>query len=119
VFSQLCAGAYQSLGLRVAQVKVIFKFPGHYPVQPQLPLAYVEWFTPLRTPDPLNGYYHLTRSTRQHGPYAEIITADRIVRSVMLIPQKWGQDKSFMVNSHSDGHAFCLYKLGYHDCLPK
>ncbi|KAJ7462850.1 hypothetical protein FB451DRAFT_1494885 [Mycena latifolia] len=106
-------------GLRVAQVKVIFKLPSHYPVKSSVPLAYIEWFTPLRTPDPLDGYYHLTRSTRQHGPYAEIITADRIVRSAMLIPQRWGQDKAYLLNSHSDGHAFCLYKLGYNDCLPK
>jgi hypothetical protein len=75
--------------------------------------------TPLRTPDPLDGYYHLTRSSRQHGPYAEIITVDRIVRNAMLIPQKFGQDKSFSLNSHSDGHAFCLYKLGYADSLPQ
>ncbi|KAJ6457133.1 hypothetical protein C8R47DRAFT_1328555 [Mycena vitilis] len=104
-------------GLRVAQVKVIFQVPPHYPGKPG-PLAYIEWFTPLRTPDPLDGYYHLSRSSRQHGPYAEIVTVDRIVRNVMLIPQKWGQDKAFLLNSHSDGHAFCLYKLGYHDCLP-
>ncbi|KAJ7147090.1 hypothetical protein C8R43DRAFT_1196388 [Mycena crocata] len=106
-------------GLRVAQVKVIFKLPSHYPVKSDVPLAYIEWFTPLRTPDKLDGYYHLTRSSRRQGPYAEIVTADRIVRSVMLIPQKWGQDKGFILNSHSDGHAFCLYKLGYHDALPK
>ncbi|KAJ7766421.1 hypothetical protein DFH07DRAFT_737324, partial [Mycena maculata] len=82
------------------------------------PLAYIEWFTPLKTPDSIDGYYHLTRSTRQHGPYAEIILSDRITRNVMLIPQKWGQDKSYLLNSHSDGHAFCMYKLGYDDCLP-
>ncbi|KAJ7699003.1 hypothetical protein B0H17DRAFT_1158261 [Mycena rosella] len=74
-------------GLRVAQVKAIFKLPSHYPVKQDVPLAYIEWFTPLRTPDTLDGYYHLTRSTRRHGPYAEIITADRIVRNAMLIPQ--------------------------------
>ncbi|KAJ7508692.1 hypothetical protein B0H11DRAFT_1704018 [Mycena galericulata] len=106
-------------GLRVAQVKVIFQLPSHYPVKSAVPLAYIEWFTPLRTPNSLDGYYHLTRSTRSHRPYAEIITADRIVRSAMLIPQKWGEDRAFLLNSHSDGHAFCLYKLGYVDSLPK
>ncbi|KAF7370020.1 hypothetical protein MSAN_00632000 [Mycena sanguinolenta] len=106
-------------GLRVAQVKVIFQLPSYYPAKPgSPPLAYIEWMTPLRTPDTLDGYYHLTRSTRQNLPYAEIITVDRIVRNVMLIPQKWGQDKSCLLNSHSDGHAFCLYKLGYADSLP-
>ncbi|KAJ7114506.1 hypothetical protein C8R44DRAFT_532079, partial [Mycena epipterygia] len=73
-------------GLRVAQVKVIFKLPSHYPVKSKRPLAYIEWFTPLRTPDPIDGYYHISRSTRQQKPYAEIITADRIVQSAMLIP---------------------------------
>ncbi|KAJ6617710.1 hypothetical protein B0H10DRAFT_1797026 [Mycena sp. CBHHK59/15] len=107
-------------GLRVAQVKALFKLPDHYPVKASTtPLAYIEWFTPLRNPDPLDGYYHLSRSTCQQAPYAEIITADRIVRNVMLIPQKWDQDKAFLLNSHSDGHAFCMYKLGYRDCLPK
>ncbi|KAJ7017848.1 hypothetical protein C8F04DRAFT_978411 [Mycena alexandri] len=104
-------------GLRVAQVKVIFQVPSHYPGKPG-PLAYIEWFTPLRRPDDTDGYYHLSRSSRQHGPYAEIIPVDRIVRSAMLIPQKWGEDKSFLLNSHSDGHAFCLYKLGRADSLP-
>ncbi|KAJ7155095.1 hypothetical protein C8R46DRAFT_1296282 [Mycena filopes] len=106
-------------GFRVAQIKAIFQLPNHYPVQSSVPLAYLEWFTPLRTPDALDGYYHLTRSTRQHRPYAEIITVDRIVRNAMLIPRKWGEDKSYLLNSHSDSHAFCLYKLGYRDALPK
>ncbi|KAJ7040177.1 hypothetical protein C8F04DRAFT_1314136 [Mycena alexandri] len=104
-------------GLRVAQVKVIFQVPSHYPSKPG-PLAYIEWFTPLRKPDDIDGYYHISRSSRQHGPYAEIIPVDRIVRSAMLIPKKWGEDKSFLLNSHSDGHAFCLYKLGCVDSLP-
>ncbi|KAF8141007.1 hypothetical protein K438DRAFT_1636525, partial [Mycena galopus ATCC 62051] len=106
-------------GLRVAQIKVIFKIPAYYPYKTTTPLAYIEWFTPLRTPDPVDGYYHLSRSTRQQQPYAEIVAVDRIVRDTMLIPQKWGQNKSFLLNSHSDGHAFCMYKLGYHNCLPE
>ncbi|KAJ7436127.1 hypothetical protein FB451DRAFT_1344679 [Mycena latifolia] len=106
-------------GLRVAQVKVIFKLSSHYPVKSQSPLAYIEWFTPLKTPDATDGYYHISRSTRQHQPYAEIITADRIVRNAMLIPLKWGEDKAFFLNSHSDAHAFCTFKLGYRNALPK
>jgi protein gp37 len=82
-------------------------------------LAYIEWFTPLKTPDATDGYYHISRSTRQHQPYAEIITADRIVRNAMLIPLKWGEDKTFFLNSHSDAHAFCTFKLGYRNALPR
>ncbi|KAJ6621559.1 hypothetical protein B0H10DRAFT_1740699, partial [Mycena sp. CBHHK59/15] len=61
------------------------KLPSTYPVKSP-PLACIKWFTPLRTLDAVDGYYHLTRSTRQQGPYAEIITADCIVRNAMLIP---------------------------------
>ncbi|KAJ7444188.1 hypothetical protein FB451DRAFT_1413303 [Mycena latifolia] len=70
-------------GLRIAQVRVIFQLPGHYPVKSSQPLAYIEWFTPLRTPNDLDGYHHVSRSTRKvsgkDGPYAEIITIDRII----------------------------------------
>ncbi|KAJ6629824.1 hypothetical protein B0H10DRAFT_2172932 [Mycena sp. CBHHK59/15] len=52
------------VGLRVAQVKVIFQIPKHYPVNSGSPVAYIEWMTPFRTPDPLDGYYHLSRSSR-------------------------------------------------------
>ncbi|KAJ7274667.1 hypothetical protein C8J57DRAFT_1062559 [Mycena rebaudengoi] len=112
----------ESFCLRVAQVHVIFQLPAHYRTKTSQPLAYIEWFTPFRTPNTVDGYYHVARSTRKirgaDGPYAEIITADRIARSAMLIPQKWGQDTKFLVNSHIDGHSFCMFKLGRRDCLP-
>ncbi|RDB21586.1 hypothetical protein Hypma_011245 [Hypsizygus marmoreus] len=104
-------------GLRIAQVRVIFELPHHYPVKAPLPLAYIEWFTPLRSPDPLTGYYHIARSTRRNGPYAEIITVDRIVRNAMLIPINHGNSKKYMLNSHIDGHMFCMTKLGLKDCI--
>ncbi|KAJ7688633.1 hypothetical protein B0H17DRAFT_1135597 [Mycena rosella] len=56
-------------GLRVAQVKAIFKLPSYYPVKQDVPLAYIEWFTPLRSQTPL---------------------MDHIVQNAMLIPQQWG-----------------------------
>ncbi|KAJ7084764.1 hypothetical protein B0H15DRAFT_951261 [Mycena belliarum] len=109
-------------GLRIAQVHVIFQLPQHYPIKSLQPLAYIEWFTPLRAPNDVDGYHHVTRSTRKilgrDGPYAEVIPIDRIVRNAMLIPQKWGQDSKFCVNSHIDGHSFCMFKLNYKDCLP-
>ncbi|KAJ7448237.1 hypothetical protein B0H11DRAFT_2247810 [Mycena galericulata] len=109
-------------GLRLAQIRVIFQLPSTYPIKSPQPLAYVEWFTPLRTPNTVDGYYHIGRSTRktrgQDGPYAEIITVDRIARSAMLIPEKFGQDSRFVVNSHIDGHTFCMFKLDLRDCLP-
>ncbi|KAJ7801549.1 hypothetical protein B0H14DRAFT_2206060, partial [Mycena olivaceomarginata] len=64
--------------------------PLHYPVKSQQPLAYIEWFTPLRAPTALDGYHHISCSTRkisnQEGPYAEVMTVDWIVRNAMLIP---------------------------------
>ncbi|KAJ6572664.1 hypothetical protein B0H10DRAFT_2237407 [Mycena sp. CBHHK59/15] len=40
-------------GLRVAQVRVLFKFPTYYPspFNTAKPLAYVEWFTPFSRPE--------------------------------------------------------------------
>ncbi|KAJ7813110.1 hypothetical protein B0H14DRAFT_2188769, partial [Mycena olivaceomarginata] len=71
-------------------VHMIFQLPAHYPVKSWQPLAYIEWFTPLRAPTVLDGYHHVSRSTRkisnQDGLYAEVITVDRIVHNAMLIP---------------------------------
>ncbi|KAJ7160367.1 hypothetical protein C8R46DRAFT_1286061 [Mycena filopes] len=109
-------------GLRIAQVKVIFQLPTHYLAKSPQPLAYVEWFTPFRAPNAVDGYYHVNRSTRKisgrDGPYAEVIPIDRIIRNAMLVPLTFNQDSKFRVNSHIDGHAFCLFKLGLRDCLP-
>ena len=92
---------------------------------PQLPasarpkhLAYVEWFTPFRRPDPITGYYHLARSTRQGQPNAEIISVDRIVRNCMLVPRK-KDEKQYVFNHHIDGHMFCTAKLDYKGCFPR
>ena len=108
-------------GLRVAQVRAIFSLPSHYRASREA-LAYVEWFTPLQQPDPITGYYHISKSSRRRGgidgPYAEVITVDRIVRSAMLIPKTRFDDKQFYLNSHIDGHSFCMIKLGHYGCLP-
>ncbi|KAJ3567479.1 hypothetical protein NP233_g6346 [Leucocoprinus birnbaumii] len=51
-------------GLRVAQVRVLFRLSPHLGMYPH-PLAYVEWFTGLdNTPDPSSGLKTLRRSTR-------------------------------------------------------
>ncbi|KAG2353376.1 hypothetical protein BDR07DRAFT_1309642 [Suillus spraguei] len=41
-------------GLRVAQVCVIFSLPRQFGTYTRA-LAYIEWFTPFRTPDPASG----------------------------------------------------------------
>lgn len=53
----------------------------------------------VHRPDDTTGYYHVSRSTRKKGgidgPYAEVITVDRIVRNVMLVPQRRDSNKHF------------------------
>ncbi|GLB39849.1 putative zn-finger domain-containing protein [Lyophyllum shimeji] len=71
-------------GLRVAQVRVIFNLPRQFG-EFRHPLAYIEWFTPLGTPDRVTGMHLVKRSTRAHRRNAEIISVDRIVRSCHLM----------------------------------
>ena len=71
--------------LCIAQVRVIFDLPSAYGTFPE-PLAYVEWFKPLRTPDPEHGMYKTSRSSRQHRRNASIIPVSQIARSCHLIP---------------------------------
>ena len=53
-------------------------------------LAYVHWFCPLQQFDHTLHMFWLSRSSRQNGPYAEIIPVDRILRPCHLVPQ-WPQ----------------------------
>ncbi|KAI5983672.1 hypothetical protein EDD15DRAFT_2178657 [Pisolithus albus] len=121
-------------GLRVAQVRVIFTLPHHYPkallVQNPTPLAYIEWFTPFHAREPASDMYIVSRSTRMHRRFAEIIPIERIVRSCHLIPD-FGKERDsrwtaanvglmcdrFFVNPYIDYHTFCLMKLGRRNCI--
>lgn len=78
-------------GLRVAQVRVIFKLPSQYGSNDHL-LAYVEWFRPLRARDAVSGMFKLKRSTLHHARHAEIISVDRIWQACHLLP-KFGTGK--------------------------
>lgn len=104
--------------------------PEIYGVHQVHPLAYIEWFTPFRTPDPLTGMYIISRSSRSHHVYAEIIEVDRLVRNCHLIPKCGKQinpdwtfesvlDKcnTFYLNSFVDYHMFCLFKLQHSNCI--
>jgi hypothetical protein len=59
-------------GLKVCQVRVIFSLPENYSSFPH-PMAYVEWFTPLRNPVPELGMYQISRSTHSQRRRASII----------------------------------------------
>jgi hypothetical protein len=104
-----------ALGLRVAQLRVIFALPEHlqHPLLPNK-LAYVDWFTPFRIPHPDSGLFPVYRTSRNNQPISEIIPLDSIVSSCHLIPRfgtkylpaKWDADsvleqcKSFFLNKY-------------------
>ena len=78
-----------SVGLRVAQVRLLFDLPPQFGPYPHR-LAYIEWFTRLGALDPNTGLHTVTRSSRQAQRNAEIVSADRIVRGCHLMP-RFGQ----------------------------
>ncbi|KAG2113451.1 uncharacterized protein F5147DRAFT_744159 [Suillus discolor] len=75
-------------GLRVAQVLSVFKVPTYYPDEERLrgPLAYIEWMTPLREPDPDLDMFVVSRSTCRHQRHAEVVPISHIIRSCHLVP---------------------------------
>ncbi|KAJ7061358.1 hypothetical protein C8F01DRAFT_987521 [Mycena amicta] len=72
------------LGLRPARVRLIFELPPHLGNYPH-PLAYIEWFTPLKGPDPVTHMYTTQRSTRQLHANAAVISVEQIARSCHLM----------------------------------
>ena len=54
----------QCVGLRVTQVRLLFDVPPQFGAFPH-PLAYIEWFTRLGSPDPNTGLHSVTRSMCQ------------------------------------------------------
>jgi hypothetical protein len=74
------------LGLRVAEIRVIFALPSHLGSFPH-PLAYVHWFTPIHVWDDTVGMYRMGRSTRNHNPHAAIISVDRLLQGCHLLPR--------------------------------
>jgi hypothetical protein len=74
------------LGLRVAEIRVIFTLPSHLGNFPH-PLAYVHWFTPIHVWDDAIGMYRVGRSTRNHRPHAAVVSFEHIVQSCHLVPR--------------------------------
>ncbi|KAF5360320.1 hypothetical protein D9758_009180 [Tetrapyrgos nigripes] len=121
-------------GLRVALVRVIFDLPALFASQVKnwrrQPLAYVEWMTPFGRRDAESGLYLLSKSTRYHRPYGEIIDVSRLVRNWHLIPN-FGREKpsawtsgnvvdlckTFYFNSYSDFHMFCAFNANIFHCI--
>ncbi|OBZ68084.1 hypothetical protein A0H81_11960 [Grifola frondosa] len=62
-------------GLCVARVRAIFRVPDSYGACTEHPLAYVEWFTPFRTPVSDIGMYKLSPVTgvgQEDGPFVDL-----------------------------------------------
>jgi hypothetical protein len=106
-------------GVRVAQVRAIFTLPHQFGTYSRA-LAYVEWFTPFKPPDPSSRMRQVSRSTRQLRRNAAVIHVDEIVRPCHLIP-RMGQSvdlrlrsgnayevaNDFYFNEFIDGEMFC------------
>ena len=105
-------------------MRIIFKLPPQFGSFSH-PLAYVEWFTPLREPDPTTGMFHITRLTRNHHRNATIVSVDKIRRACHLfvksgqeIDRTWTKDnvlelgKTFMVSRYINIDTFStLYNV--------
>ncbi|KAJ6537137.1 hypothetical protein B0H19DRAFT_1213719 [Mycena capillaripes] len=72
------------VGLRPAQIRVIFKLPPQFGSYTH-PLAYIEWFTPLNGPEPVSGMFTTRRSTRNHSRNSAVISVEHIVRACHLM----------------------------------
>ena len=111
------------LGLRVAEVRAIFKLPPHLGDYPH-PLAYVHWFKPMQTFDDTVQMFRVSRSSRRRLPNAEIVGVDRLVEPCHLIPRfqngavnpLWtrglalDEADTFFLNRYADFRVFEQYR---------
>ncbi|KAF7341442.1 hypothetical protein MVEN_01881400 [Mycena venus] len=72
-------------GISVARVRVIFRLPESYGSYPH-PLAYVDWYKPLKDPVPNIRMHKVSLSSRNHHQNSSIIPITDILRSCHLIP---------------------------------
>ncbi|KAG1732914.1 uncharacterized protein EDB91DRAFT_1238697 [Suillus paluster] len=106
-------------GVRVAQVRAIFTLPRQFGAYSRA-LAYIEWFTPFKPPDPVSRMRQVSRSTRQLRRNATVIHVDEIVRPCHLIPKMgptvdlrlrsgnaYEVANDFYFNEFIDGEMFC------------
>ncbi|KAJ6533903.1 hypothetical protein DFH09DRAFT_932549 [Mycena vulgaris] len=109
-------------GLSVARIRLIFRLPEDYGVYPD-PLAYVDWYKPLKPPVPNIKMHEVSLSSRNHRQNSSIIPVSHIFRSCHLIPvfgrsvdPTWtshrvlDQCKSFYLNPYLRHHDFYLFR---------
>ncbi|KAG1776239.1 hypothetical protein EV702DRAFT_1046387 [Suillus placidus] len=121
-FAEFLSGHFDNSlvsGVRVAQVRAIFTLPHQFGAYSRA-LAYVEWFTPFKPPDPSSRMRQVSCSTRQLRRNAAVVHVDEIVRPCHLIP-RMGQSvdlrlrsgnayevaNDFYFNEFIDGEMFC------------
>ncbi|KAJ7802297.1 hypothetical protein B0H14DRAFT_2614443 [Mycena olivaceomarginata] len=77
-------------GISVARIRVIFRLPEHYGSYPH-PLAYVDWYKPLKTPVPNIRMHKVSLSSRNHRQHSSIIPITEILRfaTSYLLWQVW------------------------------
>ncbi|KAK0490115.1 hypothetical protein EDD18DRAFT_1311102 [Armillaria luteobubalina] len=115
-------------GLHIAQVWAIFSLPDCFSTFPH-PLAYIEWFTPLRKLDNHTGMFKVSRSTANQQQKSSIIPITYISCSCHLTPYSgWKMDptwtsenvldrsKTFFINSYLRYIDFVLLR---HECKIK
>ncbi|KAG1872445.1 hypothetical protein DFJ58DRAFT_903859 [Suillus subalutaceus] len=97
-------------GLRVGQVRAISCLPRQFGEYSRA-LAYIEWFTPFRAPDPSSRMRQVSRSTRQLRRNAAVIHVDDIVRPCHLI-SKMGESVNPSSHRDYDDIGFFLMQAG-------
>ncbi|KAJ7458309.1 hypothetical protein B0H11DRAFT_1873281 [Mycena galericulata] len=110
-------------GLGVARVRVIFRLPSDFGDYHSGPLAYVDWYKPLRAPVEGIGMHLVSLSSRNLRQNSSIIPISDIARSCHLIPvfgkvvnPTWAaetvldQCKSFYLNPYLRHYDFFLFR---------
>lgn len=109
---------YLSTGLRVAQVRLIFRLPEEHGIYSQ-PLAYVHWFKSLTaTPVTDLGMFRVSLSSHNRRQRASIIPITQILRTCHLIPgYGGGVDHTWTSESVLDQASFFYLNpyLRHHD----
>ncbi|KAG1798045.1 hypothetical protein EV424DRAFT_1352616 [Suillus variegatus] len=73
-------------GLWLAQICAIFKLSSQYGEFPH-PLAYIEWFRPLREPEAATRLYRVAWSTRNQQRFAAVISVQDLLQGGHLFPR--------------------------------
>ncbi|KAG2340776.1 hypothetical protein BDR05DRAFT_1032465 [Suillus weaverae] len=98
-------------GVRVAQVRAIFTLPRQFGIYSRA-LAYIEWFTPFRQPDPSSRLQQVSRSTRQLRRNAAVIHVDEIMGQSVDVTLRRGNAhevvNDFYFNEFIDSEMFSV-----------